>query len=575
MPRRLRIGLIVLAVPAALVGLLWIGLLTLGNTQWGRQRIEALVAALTGNDVRLVGLGGDLPGRLTLRQLQLADARGIWLQADNLEATWQPLALLARRVAVDSAHAQRLDLRRLPVSTSNTSGQASIPDIDVHEAAVDALSLSAALAGTAATLNAHGSAHLRSLEDMQFAVAATRLDAPGTYAAQLTFDPQRMNAAFNLREPAHGPLAGLLGVPGIGAVQASGELSGARQAEHLTVLADLGDLHAHATGTVDLAHASADLEYALDAGAMAPRPDLSWQQLHARGTWRGPLATAVAAGDVQVRAVTLPNGARIGSLQASLEGHAGNFSAHARVEGLVAPGLPEAWLAGAPLALEGSIRFDTPARPFELRVTHPAVSVHARGEAGRPLVTADAQLADVAPLAQAAAVPLNGPLRLHATARQAGGRLQLRVTGTGSLDSTSTALRPWLRGPQSLDLNASYAAGDVQLGESTVADRVLNVALSGRLSAAGRQDGPRTVNGTARLALADLGVLLPGLAGRVACGPSSPAPRRRCASRGICGRPRRCVAPHPGTSPARSMFATCPVRRRRRFSCTGPWPTSR
>ena len=48
----------------------------MGNTVWGRQHIESLVAYLTSNHVRLIGLGGDLPDRLTLRELQLADAAG-------------------------------------------------------------------------------------------------------------------------------------------------------------------------------------------------------------------------------------------------------------------------------------------------------------------------------------------------------------------------------------------------------------------------------------------------------------------------------------------------------------------
>src|ERR1700727_315492 len=106
---------------------------------------------------------------------------------------------------------------------------------------------------------------------MQFAAAATRLEGEGTYSLQLAFDQKRMDAAVNLREPAHGPLAGLLGVAAIGAVQVAGTLSGPRQAEHVNLHADLGDLHAAAAGTVDLAHRAADLEYSADATAMAPR----------------------------------------------------------------------------------------------------------------------------------------------------------------------------------------------------------------------------------------------------------------------------------------------------------------
>jgi autotransporter translocation and assembly factor TamB len=126
MTRRLRITLIVVAVPVVLVGLLWVALLTVGNTVWGRQHIESLVAFLTHDDVRLQGLGGQLPDRPTLQKLELADAHGIWLTAQNLEAVWNPWALLQRRVAVQSAHAQRIDWSRLPVGSSHSTHHASI-----------------------------------------------------------------------------------------------------------------------------------------------------------------------------------------------------------------------------------------------------------------------------------------------------------------------------------------------------------------------------------------------------------------------------------------------------------------
>ncbi len=89
MIRRLRIALIV-AAPLVLAALLLSALLTVANTQWGRQHIESLVAYLTGGNVRLHGLGGELPDRLTLRELQLADGQGIWLTAENIEVSCIP-----------------------------------------------------------------------------------------------------------------------------------------------------------------------------------------------------------------------------------------------------------------------------------------------------------------------------------------------------------------------------------------------------------------------------------------------------------------------------------------------------
>jgi translocation and assembly module TamB len=514
MRRILRITLIVIAVPVLLIAMLWGGLLTVGNTIWGRQHIESLVAGLTHNDVRLLGLGGDLPDRLTLRELQLADAHGIWLDAKNIDLNWHSWALLERRVSVGTAHAQRIDWFRLPKARSQHPGHARIPDIDVHELTSDTVNLSAALVGTAATLNLHASAHLRTLEDMQLAFAATRVDGPGTYSLQVAFDRSRMDGSFNLREPAHGPLAGLLGVA-VGAVQVSGALTGPRQAEHINLHADIGDLHGHATGLVDLLHDSADLEYAADATAMAPRADLSWQQLQVRGTWHGTLATALAAGELQARALVLPGGVRIGALNASLAAHGGDLSAHAQIEGATAPGVPVGLLGSAPLTADGSIQFEVPSRPFELRVSDPSFTLHAKGQAADVrAVDADVTVGDVATMLQSVPGGLSGPLRLHATVQQLATSLQMRLTASGNLDSTLAAVHPWMRGPETADIRATYATGEWKLDDSVVANKALSVALSGRMSAPKLQGALWTVNGKTRVAFADLSLLLPSLSGQ-------------------------------------------------------------
>jgi translocation and assembly module TamB len=515
MPRRLRIALIVIAVPLLLGAMLWGALLTVGNTAWGRQRIESLVAYLTSNHVRLIGLGGDFPDRLTLRELQLADAQGIWLQAENLEVlTWHPWALLQRRVALDTGHIRQIDWYRLPVSQSHRPGRGRMPDIEARDLTADIVHLSPALAGIAATLNLHASAHLRSVVDMQMAFAATRLDAPGTYSLQLAFDQKRMDAALNLREPAHGPLAGLLGVAAIGAVQVTGTLSGPRQGERVNLHADLGDLHASASGTVDLTHRAADLEYSADASAMAPRADLSWQQLHVRGTWHGTLATAMAAGQVQLLALVLPNGVRIGALDASLEAHAGDVSARARVTDASAPRMPAGLLAGAPLAVDGSIQLAQATRPFQLHVSHPMFELRAKGQAaGARALDADLTAGNVATLLQSVPGGLTGPLHVHATMQQTGGEFKGRLTASGNLDSTLASLHPWLRGPETADIRGSFSSGELQIEQSTLANKALSIALSGRASAPKRQDGRWTLAGTSRTALADLSLLLPGLSG--------------------------------------------------------------
>jgi translocation and assembly module TamB len=515
MPRKIRISLIIIAVPVLLVIMLGVALVTLGNTDWGRRHIESLVAHLTHNDVRLLGLGGEFPSRLQLRELQLVDPHGVWLQAWNLEATWHPWALLEGRVSVDTLHAERIDWSRLPFSRTHSTKRARIPDIDVREATADIVHLSAVLAAAPATLNLHASAHLRTIDDMTLAFAATRLDAPGTYSVQWAFNRQRMDAAINIREPDHGPLAGLLGVAAIGPIQLAGNLAGPRQSEHVDLQAQLGPLHATATGSVDLVHRSANLEYAADAPAMAPRANLSWQRVHVRGDWHGTLADVTASGEVQALALVLPQGVRIGALTASLEARGGSLSARAQIQDTAAPGLPPGLLAGAPLIVDGAIRFQVPDRPFELHVSHPGFDLRAKGQvAGPPSVDADLAVADVARLLKTLPAGLSGPLRAHASAQLDGIRLRMRVTASGNLDSGLATLHPWFRGPETADVRGTYEPGELRVEQASLANKAVSLALSGRMAAPKRQGAPWSVSAKAKGAVADLSLALPALTGQ-------------------------------------------------------------
>ncbi len=142
-----------------------------------------------------------------------------------------------------------------------------------------------------------------------------------------------------------------------------------------------------------------------------------------------------------------------GRSMGTLESHAGDLSARARVENATAPGVPAGLLAGAPLALDGSIRFEEPSRPFQLHASYPTFELRATGQAaGARAVDADLTMGDVARVLPSLPDGLNGPLRMHATARQAGRGLQMRLTASGALVSTVASLQPWLRGPQTADL---------------------------------------------------------------------------------------------------------------------------
>src|ERR1700722_1075799 len=153
--------------------LLSTAILIAGNTDGGRALIERLTSRLTAGHVQLTGLTGSFPQAVDLAHLQLRDVHGMWLSADGISLRWSPLALLARRVQVDSVLVRRLQIERRPVSDPSTPHK-NIPQIDVARASIDALELGPQLAGERTALSVRGSAHLRSLEGASATLVARR-----------------------------------------------------------------------------------------------------------------------------------------------------------------------------------------------------------------------------------------------------------------------------------------------------------------------------------------------------------------------------------------------------------------
>jgi translocation and assembly module TamB len=232
MRRLLKISGWIVGGSALLILLLGVAVFMAGNTGAGRAMIEKLTSRLTSGHVALSGLNGSFPQHLTVDRLQLSDYRGVWLTAARVTLDWSPLTLLARRLQIDTLHANGVDMARLPEASPNTpdSGPASTPHIDVAAMTVDLVKLGRELTGTAASLALRGSAHLRSVQDMIIDATAHRLDGDGDYVLQLRFDPERMDAQLNLHEPAGGPLENLAKLPGLGALAATVSLNGRRSA---------------------------------------------------------------------------------------------------------------------------------------------------------------------------------------------------------------------------------------------------------------------------------------------------------------------------------------------------------
>ncbi|MBV8805773.1 MAG: hypothetical protein JO042_12015, partial [Sinobacteraceae bacterium] len=180
----------------ALVILLIGAILLVGNTEWGRGLVVRLTPQMTQGRVHLKGIHGAFPAALDLDRLELSDADGVWLFADQISLRWTPSALLARHVKVDTLRIARLHVEREPLPEKETkpSTSSSVPHTDLNNLSIGALELGKALAGEPVSLQVNASAHLRSLQDATAHLQAKRTGGTGDYELQLQFDPARVEA---------------------------------------------------------------------------------------------------------------------------------------------------------------------------------------------------------------------------------------------------------------------------------------------------------------------------------------------------------------------------------------------
>lgn len=450
----------------ALLGAIWLA----GNTAAGRGWIADLTHRLSGGTVKLTGLAGSFPESLTLDSLELEDDAGVWLTADHIAARWSPLALLSRRIVVGELEAARVHMERLPKGRSNAarSRGKGMPHIEVHQFSIGRVELGASLAGTPVAVSARGNLQLRSLDEARGDLEAHRIDGQGDYSLHLRADARRVDASLTVHEPASGPLQNLLALPGLGALSATLTLAGPRDALQADTTVDAGQLHGLAHGTIDLAHAAADLDYSLSAAAMAPRPDFSWGRLHLQGKWRGSLSAPTAEGRLEVDELTLAGASRIARLTMQLAAARGTLSAALVADGLEIPGPQPRLLAGDPVKVDASLKLDQAHRPLELTASHPLFKLHAVAEtAAAPPGTLHAivelRLPDIAPIAAYASQDARGDALIRAQLTHGPGADTLGLEAYLGLDGGAA---PWigLLGPRAnLKLSGSYSGSAVKI----------------------------------------------------------------------------------------------------------------
>ncbi|HEX3912407.1 MAG TPA: translocation/assembly module TamB domain-containing protein [Steroidobacteraceae bacterium] len=483
----------------------------LGNTASGRLQIEKLVARLTAGEVQLKGLAGSLPGHLTLDELELRDAAGVWLTARNIALDWTPLSYLEGRLQIDRLHVGGIDMQRLPQSSSgSTSGRtASMPRIDVASAVLDRVDLGAQLAGTPASLTANGSAHLRSVRDMLFDASARRIDGDGGYELHLHFDETRMDAALKLHEPANGPLENILSLPGLGALQATLTLNGPRGAEQLDLSLQAGALKGQAHGSLNLHELSADLGFDFEAGAMSPRADLAWERGALSGRWRGNLKSPTAQGHLEVAKLELPGGLRTASLKADLAAEGGKAELHAWLAGVQVPGSQPRLLEGDPLKIDASMRLDDPERRLELSASHRLFSLKGQAvTAGVQSAAAEVRLSNIAPFAAYLGQDLRGSAVISAQLSGDRAATRIKLDANAALIPGTQAWAAVLGDRARVEMTGGFQGGTWSIDSAKLSGRSIVLSASGSIAG-------QSLNLRWNASLPDLAAVSPAFAGNL------------------------------------------------------------
>ena len=187
------LGLLLL-LPVVLVAAVVLAL----NIGPGRIAAEQLIGRVTGGTVVAEGLSGRFPDALRLHHLEVRDAAGAWLLADDVALDWSPTRLLRRTALIDRLEAARVQVPRLPAASTDTPAPTTESKpftLPVHVTAsrihVARAELGPGIVGAAAALTVDGSADAASLQAASADLALHRLDAPGDYKAASTRQASR------------------------------------------------------------------------------------------------------------------------------------------------------------------------------------------------------------------------------------------------------------------------------------------------------------------------------------------------------------------------------------------------
>ncbi|MGC2855427.1 translocation/assembly module TamB domain-containing protein [Novispirillum sp. DQ9] len=226
----------VLIAVVVLTAVVLVGLWALLGTQAGSRWVVAQGLEAAAGTVRLARVDGRLLDRVTVHGLEVADAEGVWLTAEEATVSWSPSRLLGGRLWIDLLAATEVAVLRPPAPAPEDPAAEDAAPFDltqlerltVRALDLNGLRLAEPVLGTPMAFAAKGRVTGTEGGGVRAGLEAERLDAPGGATAEVVHHPggtlEVHVAAF---EPAGGAVARLLQLPGLPAVRVALDGEGA------------------------------------------------------------------------------------------------------------------------------------------------------------------------------------------------------------------------------------------------------------------------------------------------------------------------------------------------------------
>lgn len=354
----------------AVLLLMLVVMLFLCGTDSGRARLVRLIAAASDGEVNLEGLGGGVPGHISVRELRLRDKNGVWVHAQNVVLDWNVFALLTHSVDINNLYASRVDVQRKPAHRHG--GTSSRWHIRIAQMQVDRLHLAQPLLGYNAVLSVRGRLNYVSRDNLDTKLTIRRLDQAGLYHADLSWRDGLLNGAADVTENGRGLIGDLAGLPDLGPVNMV--LRGSLLDGHNDVRFNLsaGAARAQLHSRMRLTDQYLDADFSVSAPAMRPRRDFGWAGVdgtgHIGGTRDKPVIRAVLT-------IATPQAGRLSarSIRLRASGSGGSVAVQGVADGMALP--RDNGVLAAPLTFTVSADLLAEDRTLTISASHPLLRV--------------------------------------------------------------------------------------------------------------------------------------------------------------------------------------------------------